>query len=173
MDAVVPGITRIERPNMSSHEFAGIQVDRPCSLTLEELQPEDEKGRFSHCESCQSRVYNLSRMTPRELRRLGGKGGFCASVERRADGSLVLAEGRGSRLLGAVKKVAVVAFMPLLVACGVKTTEQPADFPETVRVEDAEDAPDPNAAAKPEEGGPQELTKEQMETLRTLGYVDF
>jgi hypothetical protein len=65
-----------------------IQVSRPCSADWESMAGND---RMRFCTECEKHVFNLSQMTPREIKSLvletGGK--FCARVTRDADGSVV------------------------------------------------------------------------------------
>lgn len=67
-----------------------IQIPEPCPADWNTMQP--GSGVSRHCESCNRAVHDLSRLTPREVRRLVGQtnGSFCARVTHHADGTLLL-----------------------------------------------------------------------------------
>lgn len=67
-----------------------ILLTSPCSTDWEGMRG-DDKTRF--CDDCQTRVYNLSAMTRREVESLVREtnGRFCARVIRDADGSVITA----------------------------------------------------------------------------------
>ena len=79
-------------PDIALNVLKDIRIASPCSMRWDEMVG-DEKRR--HCGACDLPVHNFAAMTPREIEALVANAGgrVCARLYRRADGTILTANG--------------------------------------------------------------------------------